>query len=589
MSNSTMSMSTPEITPPPPKRKWMSWNLVGVLLLAVAFMVSIVSLLRVRAEIFNPDIKVVRLLHWQLELGFRDALQHVMDDYNQLQEENFKAGKIPKLVKVVQLGVTEKVYGQFLNTHLIANTAPDICALGMSSSTWGSTKAQFFEQFTDILDQPNPYNGRAFDDGAGMDPELREALPNIPWKSTFVEGMQSGWDSELQGYYGVPPLIFTGNRISVNLDLLKAATGSDRLPTTLGQFLADAEALRAYAKREGLDITPVAGSRYSQDFWRALGASYFATFQDQLDRNLNGEIDEMEGWTGVLKGAYKIDGPEMETYTQAIRAITKTFPSGYTALERNNATFSFVQGKAGMHFTGSWDAGTLSKLAAGKFRIGVIALPLPAPGEAYGDPLKPPANETSVPTGGCYGISKSSEVKTEAMDFLRYWTSRKVNERMNNACEWLPSVIGAQAGTVIAPYQPNLQGIHPGAGWYPASYSNGAADKLRDVIAGQILGIANGEKTWDEMKTKINAAYVDEYMGVLPIWRQLAASGPGNARNLARNLAPHALHNLLKPDAQTARATANLTSLLVGQFNGQIPYLAWREASGGAPYPEKKQ
>ena len=257
MSNSTMLNAQP--TTPVPKKSWLSWNLAGLLLLAVSFIVSLVSLVRVRAELFDPEVKVVRLLHWQLELGFRDALQTVIDDFNRMKDEEFKAGKIPKRIKVVQLGVTEKVYGQFLNTHLIAGTAPDICALGMASSTWGSTKAQFFEQFTDVLEQPNPYNARAFDDGAGLDPELKAALPNMPWKSTFVEGLQSGWDGELQGYYGVPPLIFTANRISVNLDMLKAATGSERLPTSLGEFLAAANAIRELGTRTGSDIVPVAG------------------------------------------------------------------------------------------------------------------------------------------------------------------------------------------------------------------------------------------------------------------------------------------------------------------------------------------
>jgi len=109
MSQSTVLMADP--VPPPPKKKWLSWNLVGMLLLGAAFMVSLASLLRVRNDIFDPDVKVVRVLHWQLELGFRDALQTVMDDYNRMQDERFKAGLIPKRVKVVQLGVTEKVYG----------------------------------------------------------------------------------------------------------------------------------------------------------------------------------------------------------------------------------------------------------------------------------------------------------------------------------------------------------------------------------------------------------------------------------------------------------------------------------------------
>ena len=586
MSNSTMLNAQP--TTPVPKKSWLSWNLAGLLLLAVSFIVSLVSLVRVRAELFDPEVKVVRLLHWQLELGFRDALQTVIDDFNRMKDEEFKAGKIPKRIKVVQLGVTEKVYGQFLNTHLIAGTAPDICALGMASSTWGSTKAQFFEQFTDVLEQPNPYNARAFDDGAGLDPELKAALPNMPWKSTFVEGLQSGWDGELQGYYGVPPLIFTANRISVNLDMLKAATGSERLPTSLGEFLAAANAIRELGTRTGSDIVPVAGSRYSQSFWGALIAPYFATFQDKLDRNLDGEIDETEGWAGVKSGVFKLDGPEMETFAKSIRAVTETFPNGFAAMERDNATFMFVQGRAGMHFTGSWDAGTLAKLSAGKFRIGVIKLPTPAAGEPFGDPVKPPTNETAQTGGGCYSITKGSHVKDEALDFLRYWTSRKVNERMNMACEWLPSIVGSQTGTVIAPYQPTLSGTHPAVGWMPAAGGNGAGSKMRDVASGQILGIAGGESDWNHMREKVAKAYQDEYIGEPAIWKALAEAAPDRARIFQRNLAPHALRQVLRPGPRTERSVQNLIFNLHAPFSGRIPQLTWRAVANGEAYPEKQ-
>jgi ABC-type glycerol-3-phosphate transport system substrate-binding protein len=114
-----------------PQRRpwWKTPNLLGVLLLAAAFCISLYNVFTVHEELFEKDVNILRITHWQLELGYRDALQAVIAEYEKLQ-----AAKGNR-VKVLQMPVTEKVYGQVLNTSLISGDAPDICLLGMSTMT----------------------------------------------------------------------------------------------------------------------------------------------------------------------------------------------------------------------------------------------------------------------------------------------------------------------------------------------------------------------------------------------------------------------------------------------------------------------
>ena len=93
-------------------RRWLNAGTVGAVFLTVAVAVSLQHVLTVQKELFDPSMTIVRLAHWQLEMGYRDALQEVIDEYNRLHEKD--------KVKVIQLPVTEKVYEQWLNTHLVS-------------------------------------------------------------------------------------------------------------------------------------------------------------------------------------------------------------------------------------------------------------------------------------------------------------------------------------------------------------------------------------------------------------------------------------------------------------------------------------
>lgn len=96
--------------------RWLNVNMLGVALMAGAMVLSLVRVMTIQKELFDPNKTIIHISHWQLELGYRQALQAVIDEYEKLQPG----------VEVVQMPVTERIYGQWLNTHLISGTALDI-------------------------------------------------------------------------------------------------------------------------------------------------------------------------------------------------------------------------------------------------------------------------------------------------------------------------------------------------------------------------------------------------------------------------------------------------------------------------------
>ena len=568
--------------PPSPWRKLIGWNAVGIAILIGAVGVSLISLLSLRSERYDAtgNKKVVRILHWQLELGFRQAMQKVLDQYNAMKAKEYAEGKIPAPVEIVQMGVTEKVYAQFVNTNLIAGTAPDLIEMGRGRSS-GQYKAQYFMQYSDVLEKPNPYNAAKYLTDPNLSADLRTAYPVLPWRDTFVEGMRSGWDSQLQAYYGVPTTCFMANRISYNVDLLKAATGSDQPPRTLGELLEVCRKIREYGKAKGEDIIPIAGSRYSVGFWRNYAVSFAAESQDKLDVDLNGEVSDMEGWAGLGSGKVSLEDRNYRELIEAVTAISDQFSPGFLAMERDTASFLFIQGKAAMHFTGSWDAGTLARQVP--FKLGVITLPRPGDGEKWSDPPKAPINEAGGVWGASFGIPKSSKVIPEAIEFLQYWTSQPVNQQVNADSDWLPAVVGCTPSDVMKPFMPSTVGVGGAAGWAPGS----EGQQVTTLFEGQILKILSGETTFDGMTREVDAMFAGDTYGWKAIWAKSHDTFKITTRQNQRSFAGRLLHDHLLPEQGERNARLTMAAWSTA-YNGEERHLLFDRTMGtsGKQFPE---
>ena len=84
-------------------------------------------------------------------------------------------------------------------------------------------------------------------------------------------------------------------------------------------------------------------------------------------------------------------------------------------MDRQEAMFRFLQGKAAFLSSGSWDARTLVEQSRGKFDVGVINYPLPAPNERFGEMVSGKTVKAAT-ANTSYAIYKMSKHRERAVD-----------------------------------------------------------------------------------------------------------------------------------------------------------------------------
>jgi len=426
---------------------------VGLALLAAA---AAWSATHVAVRSFGPDSDtalvagktVIRFAHWQLEGRTVDALNEACREYTRLHPD----------VAVRQIEVPERAYEQWVRTQLIGRTAPDLIEL-RDEAVWRNLIARYFVVITELVDRPNPYNAAPnFCD----DPNLA----GLPWRETYVDDMQGGFIEELRDHYGVPLSVFT-IRCFANRDILRAAAGSDRPPATLGEFFELCRAIEAYAARRrerdgSFRLVPVAGSRYTAEIF---GNQYWTpsvwALLDRHDTDLSGQLEEDERIEAVLTGRLDLaTDPCIRAGHRALYDITRHFSAGFMSDQRDQAVLLFSQGRAAMIATGSWDAGSLWRQVAGDFEIIVFDFPVPAPGEPYGRLIRNRVSEAGARAGFPLGLTRTSRHKDQAIDFMQFLTSKRINERINEQFRWFPAIRGAAPDRILEPFRPQMEGVY---------------------------------------------------------------------------------------------------------------------------------
>ena len=503
--------------------KWFNVNMLGVALVAGAMVVSLVRVMTIRKELFDPNKTIIRVSHWQLELGYRQALQAVIDEYEKLHPG----------VEVVQMPVTEKIYGQWLNTHLISGTAPDIAELGFAKLASDTQYlARFFLPLTELIDEPNPYNA---------DTEIAD----WPWRETFIDGMRGGYRAELQDYFSAPTSMFTV-RIYYNKDLLRRITGSTRAPRTMGELLNVCAAIKAFAQQSGHGdkLVPIASSRYNAGaFINRHLLPFTAGLEAELDTDLDGTISSSEAYVAFIDGRADYNHPNIRAYYECMRTVCEQHNPGFMSMGREDATFMFIQKNAVMVCSGSWDANSLFRQA--EFDVGVFDFPLPVAGERWGEHVAGRGNEAGMAGGGKYGVFKHSKHVDQAIDFLRFLTSRKFNGLLNEGASWLPVTVGAQVSQRMAPFMPDPSGF---ASSVQLAYGTLAMTALR----GQEWKFYSGEIDYEELVRKVEDAIRDPELGGDKAWAMEYDVKRRWCRNQERVLAVQSTRALLDGDAADA-------------------------------------
>lgn len=424
------------------RHRLLAWGAVA--LLAACFGFGGLRLFHRHRQEADPTRITLRFAHWQLEAGVGEAFDRLARDYEKLHPR----------VRIEQLRIPERVFSQWAITQLIGGTAPDLIELGFSIDTL--LKARHFEPISRFVDAPNPYN-------AGT------ALAGMPWRNTFVDGLDSGFDEKLGDTYGIP-CFFATIRVYYNRELLREITGTEEPPATFDDFIAVCEQTRTFATRTGRRLVPIAASRDNAPY---LLDELFAAQNQKLVHSFNPLRRLMTSpdafFSAYLGGGWSFDSPAIRSGLTLMREVGQFLQPGFLQLRREDAMFHFSQGRALMVAAGSWEATGLR--AQSRFAIGVFRLPVPGPGHPrYGAHTWGRAAESggrSVESAGRritgpFGVYQGSKHPEVALDFLRYLTSQPAHQTFVDLSGWLPIIVGVTPPAAMAGFAPDPVGVPAG-------------------------------------------------------------------------------------------------------------------------------
>ncbi len=409
-------------------------NGIGLGLLLLCFVISLGRIMWDRGGNTQEhgESVTIRFAHWQLEGGVREAFDEIAAAYMKLHPE----------VEVVQIPVPERIFQNWLITQLVGGTAPDIIQMGMGLSE--DRQARFFVPSTEVADLPNPWN-------RGTE------LEGVPLRETFIDGMESCFNNSLLEYYGVPLSSYTV-RMYYNLDLLHEITGSEELPATYGELVELSKKVLAYAAKSGQKVFPIAGSKYNSP---TIMSRLFKSQTAGISRRVYyGALAEPTNFSAIAEsaanGGWTLDDPEVLAGLKLMRDLGQYMQPGFLQLGRDDASFYFVQGKALMIATGSWDATSITSQA--DFRLGIGLIPVPAPGSEQGPYSEGIASDASIGTGVIMGLTRDCEHPEVALDFLLFMASQPMNQLWTDVSKWAPSVVGVVPDPQAKPFQPFFDG-----------------------------------------------------------------------------------------------------------------------------------
>lgn len=605
--------------------KKLPLNYIGVFLLLVVFGLSLAQVLSnsFNAGEFNKfsgedGKKIVRVAHWQLEPGYRQAMDKMIAKYNELPK--VKAAN----VQVVQVPVTEKVYGQWLNVHLMSGTAPDICEKGFAKMASGDYIARYFEPLGDYVAKPNPYNAPEYLP-KDMHPKLAKILSEKPWRETFNDGMRGGWDDKLQNHYAVPTSFFGAIRLYYNIKLvneakklireeltkpqydswlahrvdggfvqvndeLKQWAATNDPPNTLGRLLVSCSAIRHLARmRNQNKLVPIAGSSYSQNmFADAYKIPFTSPYSEDLDLDVNSTVTSLETYAGWENGVWGFDKKRIKAYYQCIEEVCKEFPPGFLALGRDQAINRFVLGQAAMVASGAWDANGIIKGASGhedkseNFEVGIMPFPLPVKGEKWGEFVTYPANEAQATAGAPYSIFQRTQNLDWALDFLQYASSFTANQQFNRDAGWIPVIMGSSATKMMQPFSPNAYGLSKSAGmnFFPGSTN------IRTIYEGQLWLYMSGDTDYQTFTNRVVEGLENSQNGIRRLWYAEWEKERNNHRNNERMLATQKIREMFLKDNSAGEKFVRGVYKIVSSNNGNNIRSNWTQIHPDKEFPE---
>jgi ABC-type glycerol-3-phosphate transport system substrate-binding protein len=601
-------------------------NWLALALLIGAFGVSAVRFYIVSGSLESGEEGVgsgiIRVAHWQLEPGFREALQWAIDEYNALPEVQ-AAG-----ITVMQSPIAEKVYNQFMNVHLISGTAPDIAVKNESQLIKGNALAKFYTPLGSYVEAPNPYNAVKY-----QAPDLLKtfsaSLAKASWRDTFFDGLQGGYEETLSDYYAIPICTWGGTRMIYNLSILRAvkefaagealkdpqpkwlesvwrdssnsegylpaATGgkwleNDLEPQTLGQLMLYCFAVEAYKEAKSIDyLVPVAASRYPVNLLHGLySTELLSVFWEAFSLELGKMPMPLEPLNGFVNDVWGFEHPAIKEYFKFIETVAGFYPQGFLGLDREQAQRRFVLGQAAILSTGGWDATSIYEGIKDRsdpkdrFELKITTEPFPVAGERWAEILTMRTSEAGAKGEVPFAINKQSAHFDWALDFLRFISSHRINEGFAERAGWLPVISGAKAPEAVKAFVPIPEGI-------PQYFAINMGDSsvpltIRNTWSSTIKLYLTGDIDYNDMAQRITEVIENPVIGLQRAWVSMLQQQEDKSRANQRALSVERLSAMLGSEDAAARERSNVYLGLI-EDEGVNLRRWWHELHPDVPYP----
>ena len=318
-----------------PRRALSPFLILGLFLLLASYVVSIfhiIKIQRTRPDATADDRVVIRLVHFLSEENVMEAFNKLARDYEAIHSN----------VSIVIQSVPKRAYQQWLNTQQIGGTTPDLFQLEMRGN-W-TMASRFQEVLTSRVGEINPYNAGA-------------ELEGVPWRDTYIDGMEGGYFYSLLEFYGIPMTVETV-RIFYNKDLFRKATGSDAPPRNFQHWMEICAAIKKYAHDRGEKIFPIAATREDvkqNGFHNFYLQSFTGGMLIPYEVNAGGGPTSQGLLWGLKTGTLDLKSERIRTVYNLQRELAQNFQPGFVSDMADQARFLFVRQRAAMVLGKTYD------------------------------------------------------------------------------------------------------------------------------------------------------------------------------------------------------------------------------------------
>ncbi|MBC8008524.1 MAG: extracellular solute-binding protein, partial [Burkholderiales bacterium] len=261
--------------------------------------------------------------------------------------------------------------------------------------------------------------------------------------------------------FGIPAQVNT-LRLYYNRDLLREVTGSDQPPATLEELLALRPVVDAWKQRHARNIVTLSlCGPYGEYLFERVSQSMTQSLSVAINPARTLGENNLFNIQGHLDGAWSLRDPAARRVLELWAEISALAPPGYLQLQREEALFNFVTGRALFFYGGSWDYAGVTQESP--FSVGVAPFPQPLAGQGrWGEFSLGKISEAEGGMECILGVARDSRHPDLAIDFLRFLTSHAAATKFTEISRRISAVVQVPAPAELEALRPDSSGAFAG-------------------------------------------------------------------------------------------------------------------------------